>query len=400
MTYKVFMDNPYLKEMDAKVVDKKLKDNKSYIQLDKTIFYSDLAGGQPMDFGTINNMAVLDVYDAGDEIIHVVKGDLKPTRVSLSIDWNRRFDLMQQHTGQHILSSSFHRLFNAATVGFHMGNEYITIDIAKPFLREDEVAQVEYLANKVIQSNFKLKSYYVQDEQLSRLPIRKDTPIEDENIRIVEIDNIDYSICCGTHVSNTGEIGLIKIRKWEKYKGNTRIEFVCGSRALKDYSWKNTHIKEIGKLLSSKDRDVLDRVTHLYSSKETLEKENRYLREELFNIKGELYLKESSSENNINYIIKEFKDIDIKEVNIIAANLNRSEENLIQIYSVLNKEIGRFIICRSKDLDINLKEIFNKVSNRIIIKGGGSPQMIQGTSALSVLDKVMDVFEREIKSLL
>lgn len=394
------MDNPYLKEVDAKVIKKEFKDNKSYIQLDKTIFYPDLVGGQPMDHGSINNMEVLDVFELDNEIIHVVKGDLKASKVSLSIDWDRRFDLMQQHTGQHILSSSFHRLFNSQTLGFHLGSEYVTIDIGKSNLTENEARKVEYLANKVIQSNFKVKSYIVQKDQLSKLPIRKDIPLEDEDIRIIEIDNIDYSTCCGTHVSNTGEIGLIKIRKWEKYKGNTRVEFVCGARALKDYTWKNTYINEIGKILSAKDLDVLDKVTQLNVSKEALEKENRYLREELFNIKGFLFLKEAKSEKNIQYIVKEFKDIDIKEINIIASNLNKSENNLIQIYSILNEDIGRFIICRSKDLDINLKEVFNKVSNRIIIKGGGSPQMIQGTSSLPVLNNVMDMFEREIKSLL
>lgn len=391
------MDNPYLKEMDGKITKKEFKDNKSYIQLDKTIFYPHLAGGQPMDFGTLNGIEVLDVYEDGEEIIHVIKGELKSNRVHMAIHWDRRLDLMQQHTGQHLLSSSFYRLFNATTVGFHMGDEYITIDITKPFLTEEEASQVEFLANKVVQSNFRVKSYFVGHHQLSKIPLRKDTSIEDENIRIIEIDNIDYSACCGTHVLSTGEIGLIKIRKWEKYKGNIRVEFVCGTRALKDYSWKNLYIKEMGKLLSSKDTDVLDKVHHLYGTKESLEKENRSLREELFHLKSQLLLKESSADNGINYIIKEFHNMDLKELNIISSNLNRSNENLIQIYSIKNKEIGQFLICRSKDLDINLKEIFEKVSNKLIIKGGGNQQTIQGASSLAILENVISMFKVDIK---
>lgn len=399
MTYKIFMDSPYLKEMDGKITKNEFKDNKSYIQVDKTIFYPHLAGGQPRDHGTINGLEVLEVYQEGQDIVHVVEGQLKTTRAHMAINWDRRLDMMQQHTGQHLLSSSFHRLFNAETIGFHMGEEYLTIDVKKPYLTEDEASQVEYLANKLVQSNFRVKSYFVDHSDLHKIPLRKDTSIEDDNIRILEIDSIDYSPCCGTHVSTTGEIGLIKIRKWEKYKGNIRVEFVCGVRALKDFSWKNTYIKEIGKLLSAKDTDVLDKVEQLYNTKESLEKENKYLRDEIYNIKGELFLKESILENDINYIIKEFQDVDMKEINLISSNLSRSQENLIQIYSLRTKELGQFLICKSKDLDINLKEVFDNVSSRIIIKGGGSPQMIQGSSCLAILDNVMNMFKKEIKNI-
>lgn len=398
MTYKVFMDNPYLKEMNGKITKKEFKDNKSYIQLDKTIFYPDLAGGQPMDFGTINGLEVVKVYEEDETIVHVIKGDIATTRVHMEINWDRRLDLMQQHSGEHILASSFYRLFNATTVGIHIGNELNTIDIKKPHLTENEASQVEYLANKIIQSNFKVKSYYVNHNQLSKIALRKDTTIEDEKIRIVEIDNIDYIACCGTHVSNTGEIGLIKILKWEKYKGNIRVEFVCGIRALKDYSWKNTYINEIGKLLSAKDTEVLNKVNQLNTARETVEKENRLLREELYNIKGELLLKESTVDNNINYIIKEFKDIDLKELNLIASNLNRNQEKLIQIYFIINEEMWQFVIARSKDLDLNLNKIFKDISNKYAIKGGGSPQLIQGVASISDLYSAIDMFKREIKS--
>lgn len=392
------MENPYLKEIDVKVIKDEVKDNKSYIQLDKTIFYPHLAGGQPMDYGTINGLEVLEVYEDGENIVHVVKGDLKGNRVHLAIDWERRLDLMQSHTGQHLLSSSFDRLFNAGTVSMHISEEYITIDVKKSNLSEDEASQVEYLANKVIQSNFRVKSYFVGQDQLSKIPLRRDTSIEDDSIRIIEIDNIDYSACCGTHVSNTGEIGLIKIRKWEKYKGNIRVEFVCGNRALKDYSFKNFYIKEIGKLLSSKDTDVLDKVIHLFDTKDSLEKENKFLRDSIYNLKGDLFLRESFVDNGVTYIVKNFDDWDTKEISLIASKLNSSQESLIQIYSIKTKEIGQFIICRSKDLDLDLKEIFDRVSERIIIKGGGSRKMVQGVSSIAIIDNVMNAFKNEIKN--
>lgn len=391
------MDNPYLREMDSKITKKEFKDKKSYLQLDKTIFYPHLAGGQPMDFGRINGLEVLDVYEEGDEIIHVVKGEIKSNRVHMEIDWDRRFDLMQQHSGEHLLASSFYRLFNATNVGIHIGSQINTIDIVKPYLTEDEARQVEYLANKVIQSNFKVKSYTVSHDQLSKIPLRKDSSIEDENIRIIEIDNIDYVACCGTHVSHTGEIGLIKILKWEKYKGNIRVDFICGNRTLKDYSFKNHYINEIGTLLSARDIDVLERVKQLYTSKESVEKENKQLREELYLIKGQLLFKEAIKENGTNFIMADIEDMDSKEVNLIASNLNKNHEALIQIYSIRNETIGQFLVTRSDDLDINLKEIFEEVTKKIIVKGGGSPQLIQGASSLTILDKVVDVFKNQIK---
>lgn len=390
------MDNPYVREMDGKITKKEFKDGKTYLQLDKTIFYPNLAGGQPMDYGMINGLEIMKVYEEGDEIIHIVKGELKTNRVHMEIDWDRRFDLMQQHSGEHLLASSFYRLFNATNTGIHIGNEINTINIAKAYLTEDEAKQVEFLANKVIQSNFRIKSYTLNRDQLSRIPLRKETSIEDEEIRIIEIENIDYAACCGTHVSNTGEIGIIKILKWYRYKGNIRVEFICGSRALKDYFFKNHYINEIGTLLSAQDLDVLNRVNKLYSEKEALEEENKKLRQELYKIKGEQLLKEAKKEKDIHFIIKSLTKTDAKEINIIASDLNKNQGKLIQIYSIANDEMGQFLISRSKDLTIDLSDVFEEVSKKIIIKGGGNSQQIQGTAPISTLGKVIDMFKTEI----
>lgn len=396
MTFKLYIENSYLREAEANILEKEFRNNKYYLKLDRTIFYPHLSGGQPRDKGTINQIEVIDVFEDGNDIIHVVGKKINTNNVNLSIDWEHRFDLMQQHTGQHLLSSCFYSLFNAETVGFHIGQDYIYIDITKPYLREEEVKQVEFLANKIIQSNFKISSYIVDKTNLSKFPIRK-MPITDEDIRIVEIDGFDYSPCCGTHVFYTGEIGLIKIRKWEKYKGNTRVEFACGFRALKDYSWKNSYIQEIGLMLSCRDEDVLEKAKKFMDKNNKLEKENKSLRRDLYKYKGELYLIESKTYDNIRYIIKEINDSTLKEASLIAANLN-NKNKLIQIYSISNGETAQFLISRSDDLDINLREIFNNISQKIIVKGGGSPQMIQGGSSIILLDTVIKMFYKEIRN--
>ena len=280
MTDKIYLQNPYLREISARIVDKKYIDNKFYIKLNRTIFYPNMSGGQPMDKGTINGIEVLDTYEDGEDIIHVVKDNIQNNNVQLSIDWDTRFDHMQQHTGQHLLSSVFYNLYNAETVGFHLGREYVYIDITLPELTDEDINRVEKFSNKIIFSNFNIKTYYIDKNNISKIPLRKQ-PSVTSNIRIVEIDGMDYSPCCGTHHRSTGEIGLIKIRKWEKYKGNTRVEFVCGNRALQDYSWKNTCINNISTLLSSKDTDTYNKVKILFDHTEELEKENRDLQEEL-----------------------------------------------------------------------------------------------------------------------
>lgn len=394
LTNKIYMENPYLKEIDAKIIEKIHKNNSYHIKLDRTIFYPHLSGGQPRDMGTINNTTVLDVYEDGRDIVHVINKDISTNSVKLAINWDNRFDLMQQHSGQHLLSSSFYRLLNAYTDGFHIGKESVYIDITKPELTEEEIQQVEFLSNKIIQSNFKIKSYIADENELSLLPIRKEPNTKDD-IRIVEIDSIDYSPCCGTHVYNTGEIGLIKITRWNKYKNYTRVEFICGSRAIKDYTWKNQYIKEIGLLFTSKDKDVLKNTKKLINDVDNLKKENKKLKEELLKYRANSLLNDSKPINGIKYIVKEFKDISINELRPISSYLN-SKDKIIQIYSISDENVGQFFISRSQDLKIDLKKVFNKIAESIIIKGGGSNQTVQGVTAPVLLNSVIKKFYDEI----
>lgn len=271
MTKKIYWENPYLHEYKAKIIDKKLKDNKWHIKLNKTIFYPDNSGGQLGDFGTINGNRVLSTYEEANDLIHILEKDIYTPIVELKIDYNRRFDLMQQHTGQHLLSGVFYNLLEAETVGFHLGEEIVTIDITIADLSKQEVERVELLCNKLIQSNFKVKSYFVAKDKVALLPLRK-IPNISENIRIVEIDDYDFSPCGGTHLNNLGELGLIKINKWEKYKDNIRVEFICGMRAVNDYSMKSNIVKKSALLLSSKDTDLYDRLEKIYEDKNKLEK--------------------------------------------------------------------------------------------------------------------------------
>lgn len=395
MTNKLYLDNPYLREIDSRIIDKTYKDGKYYLKLNRTIFYPHLSGGQPGDKGTINGIEVLEVYEENSDIIHVVGDNIQSDKVTLSIDWENRLDNMQQHTGQHILSAAFYKLYSGETVGFHLGHDYVYIDVTLADLTEDEMDKIEIYINRIISSNFEIKSYYVEKNEIDKIPVRKH-PSVNSNIRIVEIDNIDFSPCAGTHLRNTGEIGLIKIRKWEKYKGNIRIEFVCGTRALFDYRWKSKFIKDIGILLSSKDTDVYDKVKVLYNQKESLEKDNRNLREELLKYKTEELLKDSITIEKTPFICKIFDDKELKEINAMAIYLNNTY-NLVQVYGSTYENIGQFLVSITEDYNINLKNIFKEVSEEFDIKGGGSPTIIQGKCAIEDLDKLLDLFLEKIK---
>ena len=394
MTKKVYMDNPYLKELDAFIIDKKKKDNTYHIKLDKTIFYPHLSGGQPGDQGTINGIEVLESYEENDDIIHVLKDDIHENKVQISIDFDNRLDMMQQHTGQHLLSSCFYRLFDAQTVGFHVGHDYVTIDVTMSELTEEDAEKIEIMANKMIWSNFNIKSYFPSQERLRKLPLRK-MPTVTKNIRIVEIDGFDYSPCGGTHLKSTGELGMIKIRKWEKYKGNSRVEFLCGNRALKDYTWKNRYIKDLSLMLSSLDKDLLIKVKRLYDDKNALEKETRELREGLNKIKGEEFLKSATLSGKVNFIVKILENTNLLEVSFISSYLNNNNANLIQIYGLKNQDKGQFYITKTKDVNINILDTFKTVSSKVNIKGGGNPNSIQGAIDLGDVEKAIDLFYEE-----
>ena len=398
MTNKLYLDNPYVREIDSRIVDKTYKDGKYFLKLNRTIFYPHLSGGQPGDKGTINGVEVLEVYEENSDIIHVVKDNIQSDKVTLSIDWENRLDNMQQHTGQHLLSAAFYKLYNGETIGFHLGHDYVYIDVTLPDFSEDEMDKIEIYTNRIISSNFEIKSYYVEKNEVNNIPVRKQ-PTVDLNIRIVEIDNIDFSPCAGTHLRNTGEIGIIKIRRWEKYKGNIRIEFVCGNRALFDYRWKNKYIKEIGVLLSSKDTDVLDKVHTLFNQKEELEKENRSIKAELVKYEGEELFRNAIKIKTTPLVYKLFDDKGLKEITYLASYLNNNY-NLIQIYGTRHENIGQFFISVSKKLNINLKNIFKDISEELDLKGGGTPETVQGKCSVEDLEELLSRFSQRINEVI
>lgn len=232
MTSRLYYDDAFLKEFDASVVRTETRDEQTLVWLDRTAFYP-TSGGQPFDVGSLAGLPVLDVHDDDSgEIAHAVTGTapVVGTFVRGVIDWTRRFDHMQQHTGQHLLSAAIEHAYGARTISFHLGASTCTIDLDKE-LTAKQIEKAEHDANVTIWHDVPVSLRYVSEEEAKQLPLRKES-VRTGTLRLVEIEGMDLSACGGTHVSRTGMIGQIVVASWERFKGGQRLEFLCGQRAL------------------------------------------------------------------------------------------------------------------------------------------------------------------------
>ena len=231
MTERIYYNDPYARTFEAHVVEVRSVNGRPGVTLDRSAFYP-TSGGQPFDLGTLNATRVVEVIEDDDgEMVHVIEGALSAGEpVSGAIDWDRRFDHMQQHTGQHVLSAAFDRLLKVRTESFHLGAESATIDLARE-VSPTEIARAEKDANDIVWADRPVAIRYADAAEAARLPLRKES-VREGVLRLIDVEGYDISACGGTHVSRTGAIGVIAVASWEKFRGGSRIEFVCGGRAL------------------------------------------------------------------------------------------------------------------------------------------------------------------------
>ena len=268
-TERLYYTDCYLREFEARVLRSQAAPNGFKVYLDRTAFYP-ASGGQPTDFGTVASLQVLEVIDEGDEIAHILSQAPEGGRVSGKIAWERRFDHMQQHTGQHILSAAFQKNGDYKTVSFHLGEESSSIDLDSDRLGSRQLEEAEDAANQVVFENRPVRISFQPAGEASRLELRKPTSREGE-VRLVEVEGFDLSACGGTHVSGTGAVGSILLRKVERMKGLTRLEFVCGGRAHRQARRDFRVLSEAARLFSA----ALEAVPELIA------KQSQELREEI-----------------------------------------------------------------------------------------------------------------------
>ncbi|WHX99816.1 DHHA1 domain-containing protein [Neobacillus sp. DY30] len=398
MGVKLFYQDPYIKTFSAKVTaQKKDETGNYYIVLDQTAFYP-TGGGQPHDIGTLENIKVLNVEEVDGEVRHYLEKELNngnAAAVHGVIDWERRFDHMQQHAGQHILSAAFEQLYGYKTVGFHLGNETLTIDLDTENLLESEALQVEKLSNQIIVDNWPIDTKWVTEEELGNYNLRKETKVK-EDIRLVIIPNFDYNGCGGTHPSATGEVQAIKILDWERQKRKTRVQFVCGNRVIKQLSQKHKVLMELTKLLNAPEKDMQQAVIRLLENGKTAEKELEQSLETIlhFEAKSLLANREKKIIGNV------FKNRSIQELQKLARIIIASDEEAI-VLLVSHNENRLQLVCASGPAEnISMKKVIGNALLSINGKGGGSNSFAQGggealVSAEKMLEHLLDLVHSE-----
>ncbi len=284
MSEKLYYEDTYLKSFSAIVLECSQEGESYAVVLNRTAFYPE-GGGQPADIGVLNTVNVLDVHEQDGKIIHTTDRPLPVGKsVTGGIHWPHRLELMQQHSGEHIVSGIVHRLFGLDNVGFHMGSKSVTVDFNGE-LSDDNIQLVETLANEAVYRNIPIQVSYPSPEELKQLDYRSKKELTGQ-IRIVTIPGYDVCACCGTHVARTGEIGAIRLLSAQKYKGGTRVSLLCGSKALTDSREKAQSVTSVSVLLSAKPEEISGAVEHLLDENNALKQELMILRNQIFDSKA------------------------------------------------------------------------------------------------------------------
>ena len=286
-TEKLYEKDAYLREFDAKVLSCEKKDDNYLVVLDRSAFYPE-GGGQPADRGILGDADVLDVHNSGDEVVHTCDAPLEPgTEVHGIIDWVVRFDHMQQHSGEHIVSGMICDTFHCSNVGFHMGEEFVTIDYDAPATWE-ELMEIEKRANWYIWENHAFESFYIDGDNPDGVEYRSKKKIEGK-IRIARFPGADCCACCGTHVSSSAQVGLVKFVSVKNLRGGVRIELLAGKRAF-DYLAKCTEQNsEVSALLSAKPFETAQAVKRVLGEAEEQKKKNASFMQEYVDMYAEKF---------------------------------------------------------------------------------------------------------------
>lgn len=368
-----------MKEFEATVLECRPIGEFWELILDRTAFFPE-GGGQYADTGFLNEVKVLDVYEKDAIIYHKISQSISPeTKVSGLIDWDERFMKMQQHTGEHIVSGLVHSIFGYNNVGFHLGSEDCTMDFNGEITKE-ELLKIEYLANEAVIKNLEVQVTYPTKEELQSLQYRSKIEI-DGQVRIVTIPGYDTCACCAPHVNRTGEIGMIKLTNVQRYKGGVRVTMLCGFRALYDYNKKLSSARDISAQLCAKENEIAEAVEHLRNECTQLKQKNASLQEEVLKYKA----KEIQSVNGVVCVFE--KNLEGEAPRFLMNQILNTDCKICAVFSCqgissdqkdnLSADIDYRYVIGSKVL--NLRELVKELNAEFKGRGGGKPEMVQGS---------------------
>ncbi len=375
-TERLYLDNSYLTECNATVLACEPADGRWRAALDRSVLFPE-GGGQPPDTGLIDGIRVTDVQEEGETVWHTLEAPVeKGKSVRVEVDWARRFDHMQQHTGEHLLSFCAHKLFGAKNVGFHMSAAYCTIDLDLP-LTAEQIAQMEEETNRIVMKNPPVTLQYVTEEELNALTLRKKAKEIEGVIRIVWIEDADSCTCCGTHCASAGEVGPVVVTAAEKHKEGVRLTFLCGMRAYR-------HMR--------KTQDALDKIARRFSTG-ALEAPEAVvkLQDEYNEAKHELKMQEIKLAAYIaaeltagakvmrrgSVVVRLMEDVAPKQLKPLSQKL-LTRENMHAVLFARDGEYVQYVVACAKGAALDAGEICQAVNASLNGKGGGRGELAQG----------------------
>jgi alanyl-tRNA synthetase len=368
-----YYDDGYTTRFEGRIAAVGEFSGRPAVELAETWFYPE-SGGQLPDRGTIGGANVLDVQADGDgRVWHVVDAVPAGGTQPCAIDWERRFDHMQQHTGQHVLSAAFEHVRKAATLSSTLGEERSVIELSLPEMDWRVAGDVEAAANRVLWEDREIRLHWTDAEGVKRFSLRK-APAAHERIRVVEIPEWDVSACGGTHTRRTGEVGAIKIVGWEKVRGNVRVSFLCGARALRDHAWRTEALLESAKRRTLKDRDLIAHLERAAEERDELAKRLRALETQLLADTARRRVGDPPAG------VAELADARSRE-DVRAFALACLTAGAPWVVSAARGPEPALVLARAKGLPGDVRTLLPELLAAAGGKGGGSPEMVQFSAA-------------------
>ena len=392
MTERLYYTDPYLREFDAQVVRVDDTDGQRSIVLDRTAFYP-TSGGQPFDVGRLGDLRVVDVIEDEDHSLrHVVATSPAALAVGAvvhgTVDWDRRFDHMQQHTGQHVLSAAFDALLGARTESFHLGATSATIDLGRE-VSPAEIARAEADANRIVWEDRPVRIRFADAAEAAAMPLRKESGREG-TLRLIDVEGYDLSACGGTHVARTGAIGIIAIASWEKFRTGTRVEFVCGGRALRAFHGLRDTSAETVRLLSVHAREVPEAIERIQMDAKDARRRIKELHAQLARHEAAA-LADAASDSRV--VVHVLEGWDQNGLKTIASAICEREGYTAVLFNAPSP--SAVVITRGKGATTDAAALLQQLTEKFGGKGGGRPDLAQGGGLLGDPQQ-MSAFARSI----
>ncbi len=392
MSIRHYYNDAYTTEFEATIIERLTNNDAPAVVLDGSYFYP-ASGGQPHDTGTIDGVNVIEVFvrESDQAVVHVLDGEVLADKVAAQIDWSRRLDHMQQHTGQHILSAAFAEIADALTIGFHLGTDACTIDLAIGRLDGGQIAGAAALANKVVWDNRPITSKFIPKSDISNYPLRKVPDIPGDELRLVIIEDFDYNACGGTHVRGSAEVGLIKINKVERVRGQVRVEFRCGQRALLDYAKKETIINQLASDLTCAMEDLPHNINGL---RQELKLANKQLKKQgnlLLQMEAERLVEGAQQmATGGNLVVQVYDRRDANELRQLANTVARFGECVVILGAAGNP--ATVALARARSLEGDMNTLLQQILAQVDGTGGGSATFASGGGFKATVAELENLF--------